>query len=63
MDCNATRLPYRQTNSFSKTVLDYLDHTEDLKPFYAHPPTVQGIQKAIDARKQFNTNRELLVQE
>jgi bacillithiol biosynthesis cysteine-adding enzyme BshC len=63
MDCIATRLPYRQTNSFSKTVLDYLDYTEGLKPFYAHPPTLQGIQKAIDARKQFATNRELLVQE
>ena len=63
MECNATRLPYRQTNSFSKTVLDYLDHLEELKSFYTHPPTVQGIQKAIDARKQFNTNRELLVQE
>jgi bacillithiol biosynthesis cysteine-adding enzyme BshC len=63
MDCIATRLPYRQTNSFSKTVLDYLDHTEGLKPFYAHPPTVQGIKKAIDARKQFATNRELLVRE
>ena len=63
MDCIATRLPYRQTNSFSKTVLDYLDHTEGLKPFYTHLPTVQGIQKAIDARKEFATNRELLVQE
>ena len=49
MDCSSTRLPYRQTNSFSKTVLDYLDHTEGLKSFYAHQPTLQGIQKAIDA--------------
>ena len=70
MDCSSTRLPYRQTNSFSKTVLDYLDHTEGLKPFYTHPPTLQGIQKAIAARKNFannlpagQTSRELLVQE
>ncbi len=63
MDCSSTRLPYRQTNSFSKTVLDYLDHTEGLRPFYAHTPTLQGIQKAINARKQFATNREVLVQE
>jgi len=61
MECTSTRLPYRQTNSFSKTVLDYLDHTEGLKSFYAHPPTLQGIQKAIDARKRFATNREILV--
>ncbi len=63
MDCSATRIPYRQTNSFSKTVLDYLDHVEDIKPFYAHPPTLQGIKKAIEERKQFNTNRALLVHE
>jgi bacillithiol synthase len=63
MDCSSTRLPYRQTNSFSRTVLDYLDHTEGLKTFYTHAPTLQGIQKAIDARKSFSTNRELLVQE
>ncbi len=63
MDFSSTRLPYRQTNSFSKTVLDYLDHTEGLKPFYAHFPTMQGIQKVIETRKNFTTNRELLVQE
>jgi bacillithiol biosynthesis cysteine-adding enzyme BshC len=70
MDCTATRLPYRQTNSFSKTVLNYLDHAEDLKSFYSHPPTLKGIQQAINARKQFATNlpagqagREMLVQE
>ncbi len=63
MDCIATRLPYRQTNAFSGIILDYLDYAEKLKPFYAHPPTVQGIQKAIAARKQFATNRAVLVQE
>jgi bacillithiol synthase len=63
MDCISTRIPYRQTNSFSKTVLDYLDNTEALKLFYPHAPTLQGIKKAITARKRFATNRELLVQE
>ena len=63
MDCTATRLPYRQTNSFSKTVLDYLDNSAALKPFCSQAPTVQGIQKAIAARQAFATNREVLVQE
>ncbi len=63
MDCSSTRIPYRQTNSFSKTVLDYLDNTEALKPFYIHAPALQGIKKAISAREDFATNRELLVQE
>lgn len=63
MDCIATRLPYRQTNFFNNTVLDYIDQSPALKPFFAHPPSLQGIQKAIEARKQFKYNRELLVQE
>lgn len=34
-----------------------------MKPFFTHPPTLQGIQKAMEARKRFATNREVLVQE
>ena len=70
MDSTSTRLPYRQTLSFSKIVLDYIDQTAELKPFFSHPPNLAGIQKAIDSRKQFETklpygkaNRELLVQQ
>ncbi|MBL7739775.1 MAG: bacillithiol biosynthesis cysteine-adding enzyme BshC [Chitinophagaceae bacterium] len=61
MDCTATRLPYRQTGSFAKIVIDYIDQAEALKPFYTHPVSLSGIQKAIDARKNFPTNREVLV--
>jgi len=63
MDCNSSRLPYRQTNCFSKIALDYLDHAESLKPFYAYSPSLQGIQKAIDNRRNFSTDRKVLVQD
>jgi len=63
MDCISTRLPYRQTGYFTKTVLDYIDQAEKLKPFFAQPPSLQGIQKTIEARKQFSTNRKVLVEE
>ncbi|HMK24412.1 MAG TPA: bacillithiol biosynthesis cysteine-adding enzyme BshC [Chitinophagaceae bacterium] len=63
MNCTSTRLPYRQTGAFSKIALDYIDQAAALKPFFAHPPSLQGIQKAIDIRKKFATNREVLVQE
>ena len=63
MNCTSNRLPYRQTGAFSKIALDYIDQAAVLKPFFSHPPTIQGLQKAIEARKQFSTNRELLVQE
>jgi bacillithiol synthase len=61
MDCRATRLPYRQTNAFSKIALDYIDQSAKLKPFFSHPPALQGIQKAIEARKRFPTDRKVLV--
>ncbi len=63
MNCKATRLPYRQTNAFSTIALDYIDQAAALKSFYAQPPTLQGIKKAIESRKQFTTDRVTLVQE
>ena len=63
MDCTSSRLPYRQTGAFSKIAVDYIDQVPALKPFFEYPPTLPGIQKAIEARKLFSTNRELLVQE
>ncbi len=63
MDCISTRLPYRQTGVFSRIALDYIDQSELLAPFIVHSPTINGIEKSIEARKQFATNREVLVQE
>ena len=63
MDCIANCIPYRQTGSFAKIVMDYIDQDEALKSFYTHPPTLIGIQRSIEARKKFSTNREILVQE
>ncbi|MCB0742008.1 MAG: bacillithiol biosynthesis BshC, partial [Chitinophagaceae bacterium] len=63
MDCTATRIPYRQTNYFSKLVLDYIDQLPEVQPFYAHPVSLSGIQDAMSKRKQFPTNRKVLVQE
>jgi bacillithiol biosynthesis cysteine-adding enzyme BshC len=62
MDCTSKRIPYRETGSFSKIVLDYLDQQDSLKPFFAYPPSLTGIREALAARKQFPTDRKLLVQ-
>ncbi len=63
MNFTSTRIPYRQTGAFSRIVVDYIDQADALKPFYAEVPSLQGLSKAISVRKQFATNRELLVQE
>ena len=63
MDCTSTRLPYRQTGSFSKIVLDYLDQSPSLREFYEHTVSLEGIEAAIERRKSFNTDRKLLQSE
>jgi bacillithiol biosynthesis cysteine-adding enzyme BshC len=63
MNFTSARLPYRQTDCFTKIILDYLDHAEGLKPFYDHRPSLQGIQKAITGRQRVSTNRKILVEE
>jgi bacillithiol biosynthesis cysteine-adding enzyme BshC len=63
MNCISARFPYRQTGAFSKIAMDYIDQADALKPFFAFTPALQGLQKAIAGRKQFATNRQLLVQE
>jgi len=56
-----TRVPYRQTNAFSRIVLDYIDQAKELKPFFTNAPSYQGIMNAIASREAFPTNRKLLV--
>ena len=63
MDCISTRIPYRQTGYFSKTVVDYIDQDSALKEFFNYPTTLQGVKKAIEDRKQFNYSRDVLVNE
>lgn len=63
MDFISTRIPYRQTGSFSKTVVDYIDQDASLNEFFKYPTTLQGVKRAIEDRKQFNYDRSVLVQE
>lgn len=63
MDCTADRIPYRQTGNFNKIVVDYIDQLSPLKDFFVHPSSLAGIKKAIEERKQFPYNRNILVQE
>jgi len=63
MNFFSTRLPYRQTGALSKLVLDYLDRVDQLKDFYAYPPTLQGIEKTIEDRQKHAVNRKVLVDE
>ena len=62
MNFTAEKIPYKQTGSFSRLVLDYLDGTASLKEFYNYLPDAEGLKKATADRKNFPVNRKVLVE-
>ncbi|MFZ1528746.1 MAG: bacillithiol biosynthesis cysteine-adding enzyme BshC [Ferruginibacter sp.] len=63
MPFSASKISYRDTNNFSALAVDYAEGKTALRPFYNHPPSIEGIKKIIEERKAFTTNRSLLVTE
>ncbi len=62
MNFSSTKIPYSQTNSFSKLVLDYLNAAPALKDFYNFTIDIEGFKKAVKDRSAFAVNRKLLVE-
>lgn len=58
-DC--TYIPYQQTDYYSKTIIDYLEEKDTLRPFYMHPVSIDGIKAAIQQRQAFPQQRNVLV--
>jgi len=63
MQTNCTYIPYSETNDFSKLVLDYLTEKEDVRSFYQHPVSLEGIKASIKERQLAPQHRKLLVEE
>jgi bacillithiol synthase len=63
MDCNSTNLSFEQTGYFSKIIIDYLNQSPAIKPFYTHPVSLEGMAAAIQARQLAQPDRNLLVNE
>lgn len=61
MEVNCSHISYHKTGFFSKIVTDYLAQAPELQPFYEHEVSIKGIEQSIEARKKFNTNRTILV--
>ena len=61
MNFSAKTIPYQQTGYFSKIIADYLNGNEFLRQFYEHPVSFSGIEAAMDERRNFATDRKLLV--
>ena len=56
-------ISYSETGKFTKIILDYVAGANDLKDFYDHEVSIEGIKTSIDERKKFNSNRKLLVEQ
>ncbi len=61
MDNFPVNLAYAKTGFFSKIIVDYLEQSDALLPFYQSNPSVQGIKEIVDSRGQFKTDRKRLV--
>ena len=58
----ATRIPYPQTQRFSKLVLDYLANNAALASFFGEKPGLEGFEKQVDNKRGFSAaSREVLV--
>ncbi len=55
-------VPVPETGYFSKLVNDYVNESQDLQSFYAFEVNDTGLKKAIDSRKHFPVDREVLHQ-
>lgn len=58
----ATYIEYKDTLSFSKTLLAYLDGNKELAPFYGYFPNLEGFSKQIEER-EFFPHRSVLTAE
>src|SRR5690554_4140926 len=56
VDC----IHYKETNYFSKIVIDYLEGAPTLTPFYQYQPEISSFQKAIENKNFSIEKREVL---
>ena len=52
-----THIPFKSTGFFSKTMIDYLDEANQLKPFYNNFPSFEGFKSQIE-NKSKNYSKE-----
>ena len=47
-----TDIPFKKTGFFSKTMIDYLEKSEKIKPYYNHFPSIDGFKNQIEAKAE-----------
>ncbi len=54
------KLYYRQTGSFSKTALDYIENAESIRPFYTYAPHYDSVEAVVKNIDQYSYDRNVL---
>lgn len=58
----AENISYKNTGSFSKLMIDYLDSSSSLNEFLEYENSIEGFRRIIANRNNITVNRELLVE-
>ncbi|ACU62158.1 bacillithiol biosynthesis cysteine-adding enzyme BshC [Chitinophaga pinensis] len=61
MEQPVSRIPYCKTGYFNQLVTDFLAEHPNLRPFYKYSPVKPDFEAAIQAKKAFPQQREVLV--
>jgi len=56
------KIPYQDTQKFSKLVIDYLSEDEQLKPFVNYFPSLNNFEKQVTEKQNQPINRKVLVE-
>ena len=56
------KIPYHQTKSFSKFILDYISGDKSLVPFYNRAPKLENFKAQIQEKQKQPLNRKVLVE-
>lgn len=61
MTFTRSNIPLSETGQFSKLIIDYINKSNTLQPFYTYQPNLEGFQQAIYDRDKERLDRQLLV--
>ena len=57
-----TNIPFKNTGFFSKTMLDYLEESHKIQPFYGNFSNIEGFKKQLNEKRSFSiSHRKTLV--
>lgn len=54
-------ITFQNSGYFSKTIIDYLNQSENIKPFYRFFPSIENFKSQIEEKKNFSLNHRTIL--